>query len=148
MTKQGFYPTYLAHLDTEGVQIPSEETRSEEKYDTHYQTQTKEYLVVPNGVSEETYQFVETDGFKIYPRLDLAVGEKSTGSVYVAEKTSVNDQYLKYSYGLSFVGTGPELSLSGIPSTIDFGQPSIKSKKQTIQQVKESDKWGFVVEDI
>ncbi|MGX7150242.1 hypothetical protein [Enterococcus ureasiticus] len=145
VTKNGFEPLYFNQLDAKDISISSELTSSEAGYNDSY-TSISSYFSIPNGVSGTNYTRVAAAGFKTYPKLNLAVGEEETGSVYVTEPTSaLSNQYLKYAYDVTFVGTGPELQIVGPLAPLSFGTQKIKSYTQEIKRTNSG--WGFTVLD-
>lgn len=145
VTKTGFVPLYFNQLDAKDISIASELTSTQTGYDDSY-TNISSYFTIPNGVSGTNYTRVTTAGFKTYPKLNLAVGEEGTGSVYVTESTTAtSDKYLKYAYDVTFVGSGPELQIVEPLAPLSFGTQKIKSHTQEIKRTDPN--WGFTVLD-
>lgn len=145
VTKTGFVPLYINQLDAKDISIAAETTNMEAGYDSSYQS-IASYFTVPEGVASSNYTRVTAAGFKAYPKLDLAVGEEDTGSVYVTEPTSASsNQYLKYAYDVTFIGSGPELQIVEPLAPLSFGTQTIKSHTQEIKRTDPD--WGFTVLD-
>lgn len=143
VTKDGFTPIYLNQLMAKEVSINSESTATTTLYDAHYNSIANYFTV--NGASSN-YTRVAPNGFKSYPRLNLAVGERDSGTVLVAEPTSAtSNQYLTYAYNTIFVGGGPEMQIVAPLSNLSFGTQTIKSYKQEIKRTDPN--WGFTVLD-
>lgn len=145
VTKNGFVPLYFNQLDAKDISISSDLTSSQAGYDDSYSS-INSYFSIPNGVSGTNYTRVASAGFKTYPKLNLAVGEEATGSVYVAEPTSASsNQYLKYAYDVTFIGSGPELQIVEPLAPLSFGTQKIKSYTQELKRTDSN--WGFTVLD-
>ncbi|MHC5228238.1 hypothetical protein ACYSNW_08180 [Enterococcus sp. LJL99] len=145
VTKTGFVPLYFNQLDAKDISIAAEATDSEAGYDASYQS-INSYFSVPEGVAGSNYTRVASAGFKTYPKLNLAVGEEDTGSVFVTEPTSASsNQYLKYAYNVTFIGSGPELQIVEPLAPLSFGTQTIKSHTQEIKRTDPN--WGFTVLD-
>ncbi|MDA9471372.1 hypothetical protein [Enterococcus sp. 5H] len=145
VTKTGFVPLYFNQLDAKDISISSELTSTQTGYDDSYPS-ISSYFTLPNGVPGTNYTRVTSAGFKTYPKLNLAVGEEDTGSVYVTESTTTtSDKYLKYAYDVTFIGSGPELQIVEPLAPLSFGTQKIKSHTQEIKRTDPN--WGFTVLD-
>ncbi|EOL43222.1 hypothetical protein [Enterococcus caccae] len=144
ITKSGFVPLNLDHLASKNVSIVSKETESKANYDAHYtKAGIEEYFNIPTNNAE--YKKIIGQGFKTYPKLNLAVNEESTGHIYIAEQLSeTNDKYLKYSYEVVFRGIGPDIQFEKIEA-LNFGTPEIKSQQQEIHQ--KNTEWQLNIRD-
>ena len=145
VTKTGFKPIYINQLQPKEISINAASTGSEAEYDTNY-TDIAGYFDIPTGTPTANYTDITPNGFKTYPKLNLAVSEKGNGSVYVAEPLNkAQNQYLTYAYNVEFVGVGPELQIVSPLAPLSFGTPTIKSHTQ---EIKRSDpNWSFTVLD-
>lgn len=144
VTKNGLVPLYLNQLKSKEVTIDSESTATKERYEAHYNN-LEHYLSLPEGANPIHFVGILPNGFKTYPKFDLAVGEKAQGSVYVAEPTGTSNVYLKFAYTMTFVGSGPELQIVGPLANLNFGTPTIKSHTQEIKRTNPN--WSFTVLD-
>ncbi|WP_314066139.1 hypothetical protein [uncultured Vagococcus sp.] len=144
VTKNGLVPLYLNQLKSKEITIDSESTATKERYEAHYNN-LEHYLSLPEGANPIHYVGILPNGFKTYPKFDLAVGEKAQGSVYVAEPTGTSNVYLKFAYTMTFVGSGPELQIVGPLANLNFGTPTIKSHTQEIKRTNPN--WSFTVLD-
>ncbi|WP_207695146.1 hypothetical protein DOK67_0002518 [Enterococcus sp. DIV0212c] len=133
ITKAGFVPVYLDHLESKNTMITTKETDSQASYNAHYkQAGIEKYFSLP--ANKNDYRKIVENGFKKYPKLNLAVNEESKGQVYVAEQLSeTSNKYLKYSYEFTFTGYGPEFQVEK-PESLNFGTQTIRSHQQEIQQ--------------
>lgn len=144
VTKNGFTPLYFNQLTAKEVEIATESTATNALYAAHYNSMTN-YFTIPSG-STSNYARIQPNGFKTYPKLNLAVGEKAAGSVLVTEPTSTtSNQYLQLSYNLTFVGSGPDLQIVTPLASLSFGTQTIKSYSQEIKRTDPN--WGFTVLD-
>ncbi|MEI5995546.1 hypothetical protein [Candidatus Enterococcus mansonii] len=144
ITKTGFVPLYLDHLERKNVSITTKETESSESYNAHYdQAGIDQYFSIPSA--NHHYAKIVGNGFKTYPKQYLAVTEDAKGQVYVAEQLSeASNKYLKYPYELSFTGYGPDFNVEK-PQTLDFGTPGIRAYRQEIKQA--NPEWQLKVLD-
>ncbi|MFD2308205.1 hypothetical protein [Enterococcus termitis] len=143
VTKDGFKPLYFNQLTPKEVSIASESTATTELYDAHYNSLAAYFTT---SGSSSNYTQIKPNGFKTYPKLNLAVGESDNGRVLVAEPTSTtSNQYVTYAYDTTFVGTGPELQIVSPLSSLSFGSQTIKSQTQEIKRTDPN--WGFTVLD-
>ncbi|MEI5992508.1 hypothetical protein [Candidatus Enterococcus mansonii] len=144
ITKAGFIPLYLDHLERKNVSITTKETDSKESYSAHYkQAGIDQYFNIP--ANNDHYAKMVGNGFKMYPKLNLAVTEETKGKVYVAEQIGeTSNKYLKYPYEISFTGYGPDFNIEK-PQTLDFGTLGIRGYQQEIQQT--NPKWQLKVLD-
>lgn len=149
VTEHGFDILFLSHLETKPVEMSTGETTTQEDYLTHFNNDNRAiYFTVPKGVDASVFDNVQPNGFKTYPKLNLAVGEESQGVVYVSEQIPTTDnKYLKYAYDMTFVGSGPNLTLGEVPATLSFEEAKIMSHTQNIKQSTPNDSWGFNVLD-
>lgn len=143
VTKDGFKPLYFNQLTPKEVSIASESTSTTALYDAHYNSLAAYFTT---SGSSSNYTQIKPNGFKTYPKLNLAVGESDNGRVLVAEPTSTtSNQYVTYAYDTTFVGTGPELQIVSPLSSLSFGSQTIKSQTQEIKRTDPN--WGFTVLD-
>lgn len=144
VTKTGFTPLYFNQLTAKEVEIASESTATTALYDAHYNSLAN-YFSIPSG-SGDNYARIKPNGFKTYPKLNLAVDERDTGSISVAEPTNAtSNKYLKLAYNVTFVGSGPDLQIVAPLAPLSFGSQTIKSYKQEIKRTDPN--WGFTVLD-
>ncbi|MHC5227438.1 hypothetical protein ACYSNW_04070 [Enterococcus sp. LJL99] len=150
ITPDGYQPLFFDHLDTIDKSLLVSDTASESAYDQTYQ-QLSDYFDVTNStISQEYLDNIKVNGFVTYPKLNLSVGESSSGVISVAtatnpDATAANQKFLRYPYSITVIATGPDLNITSITPTLNFTNATIQSYTQTLS--REDTGWNMVVED-
>lgn len=150
ITPDGYQPLFFDHLDAKDKSLSISDTSSESTYDQTYQQLSDYFDLTDTSISQEYLDNIKPNGFKTYPKLNMSVGESSSGVISVATATNpdvsvANQKFLRYPYAITFIATGPDLNITSTTPTLNFTNATIQSYTQTLS--REDVGWNMVVED-
>lgn len=150
ITPNGYRPLFFDHLDAIDKSVLTSDTVSQSTYDQTYQQLSDYFDITDSTISQEELDAIKPNGFETYPKLNMSVGESSSGVISVAsatnpEATVANQKFLKYPYSITVIATGPDLNIASVTPTLNFANATIKSYTQTLS--REDTGWNIVVED-
>ena len=150
ITPDGYQPLFFDHLEGKNKSLSITDTVSESTYNQTYQQLSDYFNLVNSNIPQENLDNIKVNGFDVFPKLNMSVGESSSGVISVASATNTKaapaeQKFLKYPYPVTVIATGPDLNITSITPTLNFANATIQSYTQTLK--REENDWNIVVED-